>query len=122
MQLNINDGDFSVGVFQQFESVAWKNDPNKFNHRVVISRTYTDRFGNATQNYSFVNIHPDDVTRLSQLERQLNGKRVMVPVVNNLKSDLRREKPYAFLDTYMPKGSQIIELESVTSSSQQKAS
>lgn len=114
MKTQILDGQYIVGVFQDFESLPWKNDPSKFNHRLAISRNFEDRFGNIQNSYVFVNVAQDDVMRLNELKNKLKGKRVMAQVIFDMKSDLQRQKPYAFMDIRLPKGMDVVEVDAPT--------
>lgn len=102
------NGNYLIGVMQGFESKPWATDPTKFNHKLFIVNQFEDRFGNIQSNYDALNINPEDVQRVQQIANSMNGKQVIVPVIYQAK---KGGKDGAWLDSRLPKGGLIAELQ-----------
>lgn len=78
-------GNYAIGVFTEFESTAWKNDPSKFNHHIIISQEYQDRYGNPQTEVLRIEVMQDDVQAIGSQVTQLRGKQVVCPVRHDMK-------------------------------------
>lgn len=114
----MNNGFFVVGQFHSVVSEPWSSDPNKFNHRLVVTNQYEDRFGMPQTEVITVDISPDDLNILQQQAPRAAGKQVMVPVVCSARQGGRNG---AWLSVRMPKGSKL-QFPSQSATEQQKAS
>lgn len=109
--MNLVNGQYAVGIMQGFITTPWKNDPQRFNNEIVLYREYEDRYGNISRDYTNIKVGNDDIPRARELGNKLKGKRCIVACVNNVKSGISKDKkPYAFLDTYLPRDGNITEL------------
>lgn len=102
--MNIENGFQAVGIMHGFVSEPWINDPNKFNHRLILANPFEDRNGFQQTEVMTVDVSYDDVQRVQQLANQLKGKKVILPC----RCEARKGgKTGAWLSRFMPKGSAI---------------
>jgi hypothetical protein len=103
----VQNGFQAVGIMHGFQSEPWRNDPTKFNHRILLANPFLDSNGfNQTEVIS-IDIAHDDVRRVQQLANELKGKQVILPCRCDAK---KGGKSGAWLSRFLPKGSMILEL------------
>jgi hypothetical protein len=100
----MNNGFFVVGMFHSVVSEPWRNDPTKFNHRLIVTNQYKDGLGMPQTEVIRVDISADDLPVLQQQAPRVQGKQVMVPVVCSARTGGRDG---AWLAVRMPKGSKL---------------
>ena len=102
--MNIENGFQAVGIMHGFQSEPWRNDPTKFNHRILLTNPYLDGNGFQQTEVMSIDIPHDDVNRVQQLANTLKGKQVILPCRCEAK---KGGKTGAWLSRYLPKGSNI---------------
>lgn len=106
----IQNGFQIVGMMHGFKSEPWRNDPTKFNHRILLANPFLDGNGFQQTEVLTVDVAHDDVERVQQLASQLKGKQVILPCRCDAK---KGGKSGAWLSRFLPKGSRIIPLAEV---------
>jgi len=102
--IELQNGTFCVGIMHGFISQPWSNDPNKFNHRVLLTNPYLDGNGFQQTEVITIDISQDDVQRVQSLCNQLKDKQVIIYT----RFDARKGgKNGAWLSRFMPRGSSI---------------
>ena len=64
----------AVGIILGFKSEPWRNDPTKFNHRILLANPFLDGNGFQQTEVMSIDITHDDVQRLQQLTNEFKGK------------------------------------------------
>lgn len=102
--MQLQNGFQAIGIMNGFQSIPWKNDPSKFNHRLLLANPYLDGNGfNQTEVIS-VDVSHEDVQRVQRLADELKGKQVILPCRCEAK---KGGKNGAWLSKFLPKGSNI---------------
>ncbi|MFT5298158.1 MAG: hypothetical protein ACI9YH_004205 [Colwellia sp.] len=104
----IKNGFQAVGIMHGFQSDPWRNDPSKFNHRILLANPFLDGNGFQQTEVMSIDIAHDDVHRVQQLANELKGKRVILPCRCDAK---KGGKNGAWLSRFLPKGSNIMALQ-----------
>ena len=98
------NGTYCVGIMNGFVSQPWTNDPNKFNHRILLANPYLDNNGFQQTEVITIDVSADDVQRVQGLCNQLKDKQVIVLT----RFDARKGgKNGAWLSRFMPRGANI---------------
>lgn len=100
----IQNGFQAVGIMHGFKSEPWRNDPTKFNHRILLTNPFLDGNGFQQTEVMSIDIAHDDVTRIQQLANDLKGQKVILPCRCDAK---KGGKSGAWLSRFLPKGSLI---------------
>jgi hypothetical protein len=103
----IQNGFQAIGIMHGFQSEPWRNEPTKFNHKILLSNPYLDGNGFQQTEVISIDIAHDDVQRVQKLANELQGKQVILPCRCDAK---KGGKSGAWLSRFLPKGSQIIAL------------
>ncbi len=75
----VQNGFQAVGIMHGFQSEPWRNDPTKFNHRILLANPFLDGNGFQQTEVLSIDIAHDDVQRVQQLANELKGKQVILP-------------------------------------------
>lgn len=100
----LNNGFHAVGIFHEFKSSPWANDPTKFNHRILLANPFQDANGFNQTDVVFIDVSNQDVERIRGLESNFKGKQVIIPCRFEAK---KGGKNGAWLSKFLPKGAQI---------------
>lgn len=99
------EGFYLAGRLEGFSMTPWTNNPEKFNYRVGISRSYEDKWGNTTKDVVEVDVSMEAVQVIQKQCEMLKGKDVIVRVVPSARAGGRNG---AWLSVYIPKGESIV--------------
>lgn len=103
----IQNGFQAVGIMHGFQSEPWRNDPTKFNHRILLSNPFLDGNGFQQTEVMSIDVAHDDVQRVQGLANEYKGKQVIL----SCRCDARKGgKSGAWLSRFLPKGSNIMVL------------
>lgn len=103
----VQNGFQAVGIMHGFQSEPWRNEPTKFNHRILLANPFLDSNGFQQTEVMSIDISHDDVQRVQQLANELKGKQVILPCRCDAK---KGGKSGVWLSRFLPKGSNIMEL------------
>ena len=103
----IQNGYQVVGIMHGFQSEPWRNDPTKFNHKLLLTNPYLDGHGFQQTEVMSIDIAHDDVQRVQQIANEFKGKQVIFPCRCDAK---KGGKSGVWLSRFLPKGSTIVAL------------
>jgi len=106
---NTNQGLFFIGLLEGYASKPWRSDPNKFNHKIGVSRQTTDDYGQVKTETQDIEVYGDQPTlqKIQDFANKNVGKLVRVPVfaaaMNGqsgawLKYTIRKDSPIECLE------------------------
>jgi hypothetical protein len=96
-----------TGKLQDLEKKPWANDPQKFNNNLIIADEYEDRFGNVQNQYTSIEVMPNELGYVEAFVQQNRGKQVCVNVRCEAFSYTNSRGAGAFLKVKMLGGTQI---------------
>lgn len=99
------EGMYVAGKCEGFESTPWRNDPNKYNHRIGISREFTGQFGAVEKKIEVIDVPQDFVSKFQAQAQQLKGQQVIIRVVAQARAGGRNG---AFLSLFAPADSDLL--------------
>ncbi len=98
-------GTFVAATMSGFVSQPWVNNPEKFNHRIILANPYVDNNGFNQTEVITIDVSHDDIQRVQQLCTQLRDKQVIVFCSFQARQG---GKSGAWLSRFMPRGSEIL--------------
>ena len=108
--MSLQLGSYVVGICKDFRSEPWSTDPTKFNHRLIISRPYSDQYGNEQTDVTIIDINSDDVHAVQNQVASFRDKAIICPVAIAARAGGRNG---AWLASRMPKQGQLQLLDKV---------
>lgn len=108
--MSLQLGSYVVGICKDFRSEPWNTDPTKFNHRLIISRPYSDQYGNEQTDVTIIDINSDDVHAVQNQVASFRDKAIICPVAVAARAGGRNG---AWLASRMPKQGQLQLLDKV---------
>ena len=107
MSVQVQNGEYVVGVLQELKTEPWRNDPSKVNHKLIVTNPYNDSYGNPQTEVKTIDVSGESLSYLNDFIAKNKGQRVMIPIRTQAKVGGRNG---AWLSRYMPKETEIITL------------
>ena len=86
MSVQVQNGEYVVGVLQELKTEPWRNDPSKVNHKLIVTNPYNDSYGNPQTEVKTIDVSGESLSYLNDFIAKNKGQRVMIPIRTQGKS------------------------------------